>query len=77
MYVYTNNNARFYSLSIWNLYPYHTQMYLGECKYKQQKQQQKKNYYDQELKSDSDSKGETESDSNSNDDTESDNNDNE
>ena len=51
-------------------------MYLGECKYKQQNQQQKKNYIAEELKSDSDSNGETGSDSDSNDGTESDNNDN-
>ena len=46
---------------------YYLQMYLDECKYKQQ-QKQKNNYIDEDLKSDSDSNNETESDSDSNDD---------
>ena len=43
-----NNNSRFYSLSYKK---YHPEIFLEECKYKQQQQ---KNYKDKELRSDSD-----------------------
>ena len=54
-----NNNSRFRSLCIQKYYP---QIFLEECKFKQQQQkqqeqqqhQQQKNYINEELKSDSD-----------------------
>ena len=51
---------------------YFPQTFLEECVYKQQKQQQQKNYITEELESDSNSNIESESDSHSNDETKSD-----